>query len=76
MTLDQAAAALKAKGFYVSSISKMAPEFGYMAASRPIKGSVANGDAGFGQTMQLALDRLVEQHGAKVVPTNDLEDLL
>ena len=65
MTLDQASAFLATKGFYLSSISRIAPEMGYMAASRPLKGSIVAGDAGFGQTPQLALDKLLVQHGYK-----------
>lgn len=76
MTLDQASAFLATKGFYLSSLSRLAPEMGYMAASRPVKGSVSAGDAGFGRTPQLALDSLLTQHGLKPTPVaDDLMDL-
>lgn len=77
MTLDQADAALRTKGFYLSSISRLAENMGYIASSRPIKGPISNGDAGFGQTMQIAMERLIEVHGLKPKPARPLpQDIL
>lgn len=67
MTLDETTAFLATKGHYLSSLSKLAPELGYMAATRPLKPPhrTADGETGFGQTPQLALDALVRQFGGK-----------
>lgn len=75
MTRDQVDAALRTKGSYLSSVQRLAPEMGFMAASRPLKGSIVNGDAGFGQTEVLAMRRLLDQHGLRLWPA-DLDDLI
>ena len=56
--------------------SRLAPDLGFMAASRPLRGSIVNGDAGFGQTEVLAMTRLLEQQGLTVTWPSDLDDLL
>lgn len=77
MTADEADAALRAKGFYLSSVSKMAPELGYLASSRSLKhpSKAENGEGGFGRTPDLAIRALLDIHGAKVRSSNPLADL-
>lgn len=83
MTLDEASAFLARSGHYLVCLQKIAPDMSYMASSRKIGKGADSGTAGFGKTAQLALDRLIEEHGGpKVVkpvaaaPADDLEDLL
>lgn len=83
MTLDEASAFLARSGHDLSSLSRIAPEMGYIATSRKIGKGADSGTAGFGATAQLALDRLIEEHGGPkatkpvtVAPADDLADLL
>lgn len=83
MTLDQAHAFLARSGHYLSCLQKIAPDMSYMASSRKVGKGADSGTAGFGSTAQLALDRLIEEHGGpKVVktitaePADDLAELL
>ncbi len=75
MTREQVDATLRAHGSYLSSVARLAPDMGWMAASRPVKGSIVNGDAGFGATAEIAMVRLLEAHGLRPWPT-DLDDIL
>lgn len=75
MDIDSADRALRSKGFYLSSVSKMAPELGYVASSRSLKTHKASdGEGGFGQTPDRAVAALLAVHGVKTAPTlADLE---
>ena len=75
MNIDAADRALRSKGFYLSSVSKLAPELGYIASSRDLKKSniIGSGESGFGRTAGLALADLLQIHNTKETP--DLADL-
>lgn len=72
MNIAKAEEILQSKGFYLSSVSRMSPDMGYLASSRSIKNprKPELGEGGFGKTPSLAVAALLRTHGFKQ-PTGD-----
>ena len=77
MNIAKADDLLQGKGFYLSSVSRMSPDLGYLASSRSLKQprKTELGEGGFGKTPALAVAALLKTHGIKTPATDPMTAL-